>query len=76
MKSMHVKPDYLIGLASERYRVDTNAARIARICTRAAVQRVGRRRSSAKSDSDVSRARTSSAAPRSTSTSHGRGREF
>jgi hypothetical protein len=77
VKSMHVKTDYLIGLAWFWYRGDTNFVRIAhsgRAGPRA--QRSGSRFSGAKSDSTLSRARISIAAPRSTSTSQGRGREL
>ena len=77
MKSMHVKTDYLIGLAAFWYRGDTNKGRIAHSGRAGrALQASGSRRSSAKSDSPPSRARISIAAPRSTSTSHGRGREL
>ena len=77
MKSMHVKTDYLIGLAWFWYRGDTNFVHIAhsgRAGPRG--QRRGSLDSRAKSDSTLSRARTSTASPPSTSTSHGRGREL
>jgi hypothetical protein len=77
VKSMHVKTDYLIGLAWFRYRGDTNCGSIAH-SGRAGpcAQRSGSLASSAKSDSTLSRARISMASPRWASTSHGRGREL
>jgi len=77
VKSMHVKTDYLIGLAWFWYRGDTNWARIAH-SGRAGErrQRSGSPRSSAKRDSTLSRARISIARPPWASTSHGRGREL
>jgi hypothetical protein len=77
VKSMHVKTDYLIGLAWFWYRGDTNFGCIAhsgRAGPRA--QRPGSLVSSAKRASTLSRARISTASPRWTSTSHGRGREL
>jgi hypothetical protein len=77
VKSVHVKTDYLIGLAWFWYRGDTNSSRIAhsgRAGPRA--QLPGSLRSSAKSDSTLSLSRTSIASPRWTSTSQGRGREL
>ena len=76
VKYGHVKRDYLIRLAIDRYRVDTNAGGIARFIARTALQRDSRRFSSAKRDSTLSRARISTARPPLTITSHGRGREL
>lgn len=69
----NVKRDYLIRLARLWYRVDTNSRRIARFARASATQR---RFSRAKSEATLSRARTSTASPRSIITSHGRGREL
>ena len=61
-----VKGEYLVRLATDWYRGDTKTIYSARFIVR----------SSANSDSTLSRARISSARPASTSTSHGRGREL
>ncbi len=76
VKSRHVKHDYLIRLAIERYRLDTNSVRFARFVARVALQRAPMRFSGANSASTLSRARTSIARPASTITSAGRGREL
>ncbi len=76
VKSGHVKHDYLIRLAIDRYRLDTVTRCIARFIARAALQRASMRFSSANSDSTLSRARISTARPPLTITSHGRGREL
>ena len=73
VKYVHVKRDYLIRLAIEWYRGDTNTRRERAFCTRARYSSV---RSSANSESRLSRARISRVAPASTSTSQGRGREL
>lgn len=71
MKSARVKRDYLIRLGSQWYRADTNSARIARL---ARLQDAGSVFSSAKREATLSRERISTASPRSTITSQGRGR--
>ena len=77
VKSMHVKTDYLIGLAWFWYRGDTNSRRIAHSAHGGRRDQLpGSLRSSAKRDSTLSRARISTARPPSTSTSQGRGREL
>ena len=76
VKYARVKRDYLIRLAIDRYRLDTDAVGIARFIARGALQRDSSRFSSAKSDSTLSRARISTARPPLTITSHGRGREL
>ena len=71
VKYARVKRDYLIRLAFDWYRLDTKTLLIDAFARAARAQSV---RSSEKSDSIGSRARTSSARPPSTSTSQGRGR--
>ena len=66
----NVKGDYLIQLAREWYRIDTNRGRIDALVARQA----GRRRSGAKSAATGSRPRTSWHSTPSTITSQGRGR--
>ena len=73
VKYVHVKRDYLMRLAGDWYRADTNARHSRAFFTRVRYSSV---RSSAKSDATLSRARTSRAWPASTSTSQGRGREL
>ena len=73
VKYVHVKRDYLIRLAIEWYRGDTNTADERAFCTRARYSSV---RSRAKSEATLSRARISRASPASTKTSQGRGREL